>query len=103
MDVKQKLPVTVTDKSTLKALESVRQQRKTENVGGPSTSTEAQTARTTVDMSTTSNLVELGKREAQRLHEQMMQQIADDISDGTYSADVNVVAERVAEVLGDEN
>ena len=102
MDIKQKLPVTVTDKSTMKALESVRQQHKAENVGGPSTSTEAQTSRAKVDTSTTSNLVELGRREAQKLHEQMMQQIANDIADGSYSADVNVVAERVADVLGDE-
>jgi hypothetical protein len=32
----------------------------------------------------------------------MMQQLAEDISDGSYNADVNVVATRVAEVLGDD-
>jgi anti-sigma28 factor (negative regulator of flagellin synthesis) len=101
MDVKQKPPVTVTDRTNLKALESVRNQTKAENVGGASTSTEAPKTRKQVDTSTTSNLVELGKREAQRLHEQMMQQLAEDISDGSYNADVNVVAARVAEVLGD--
>lgn len=48
------------------------------------------------------SLVELGKRESKELHQRMIDRLRQDIANGTYTADLNVVAERVAEVLGTE-
>ena len=51
------------------------------------------------DLSNTARVVGVGRAEAMKLHQHELEQIAKDIESGTYSADLNLVAERVAQVL----
>ena len=60
----------------------------------------AKKAGASVDTGATQRLVESGQSEAMALHEAEIQQIATDIRTGSYSADLDVVAMRVAQVLG---
>ena len=53
----------------------------------------------TTDLSNTARVVDVGRAEAMKLHQHELEQIAQDIEAGTYSADLNLVAERVAQVL----
>lgn len=48
------------------------------------------------------NLIELGRREVEALHERMLTRLREDIASGDYSANMDVVAERVAEVLSED-
>lgn len=66
----------------------------------PKPTEEAQATTSAVDTSATSALVEVGREEAQRLHNEMLEDLRSAIASGSYQADMDVVAERVAEVLG---
>ena len=55
-----------------------------------------------VDTRATLELVEITQDEGLELHEKMLEQLRDRIASGNYTADLDVVAERVAEVLGPE-
>jgi anti-sigma28 factor (negative regulator of flagellin synthesis) len=97
MDIKK-----TTDSSNLAQLESAQRKRPTEIAESPSRSTEVSPDKPKVDTGQTVSLVELGKRESKELHQRMIDRLRQDIANGTYTADLNVVAERVAEVLGTE-
>jgi anti-sigma28 factor (negative regulator of flagellin synthesis) len=45
--------------------------------------------------------VEIGKNEARKHHEMLLSELREQIRSGTFQADMDVVAERVAEVLGE--
>ena len=53
----------------------------------------------TTDLSNTARVVGVGRAEAMKLHQHELERIAADIESGTYSADLNIVAERVAQIL----
>ena len=102
MDVKK--PSVAQSNATNRAnLESVRQKSQAGNTAAQqSQATDTTTPdKGTVDAGATLSLVELGREEAKALHERMITRLRDDIASGTYSPDMDVVSERVAEVLGD--
>lgn len=100
MDVKLTPPTTTTQKPALgveaiqnRAAEAQGAQKQSQRTDG---SVEARAA----DTSQTSGLQELGLVESRKLHEELIMRLRDDIRGGSYVADMDVVAERVAEVLG---
>lgn len=100
MDLKITPPATTTDRPLL-AVEPVKKQGQTaQTAPEQSRATDSTPATSQVDTSATSNLVELVRHDAQNIHTRMLEQLQTDISSGSYNADLDVVAERVAEVLG---
>ncbi len=82
------------------AVEAVRSQASQPQAGSqPSTRTD-DTQVSTADTSATSSLQELGKSEAHKLHQELLDRLRDEIKNGTYQPRLDVVAERVADVLG---
>jgi hypothetical protein len=53
-----------------------------------------------VDTSATQSLVQVGLQEALALHESELASLTEQIRTGAYSADPDILASRVAEVLG---
>ena len=51
--------------------------------------------------SATQSLVEISRHEARKQHELLLSELREQIRSGTFTADLDVVAERVAEVLAD--
>lgn len=103
MSMKVSPPITTTERPALRAetIRGVSDQSRTATTDAQSSPTSAPTqAAEAVDTSRTAGLVEVGRHEADQLHNDLIMQLRDQIRSGTYAADLDVVAERVAEVLG---
>ena len=102
MTTKSIPPTTTTDRPVL-SVEIARRGKRTEIVeGGKPISPEmTSNQRRAVDTSATQSLVEISRHEARKQHELLLTELRDQIRSGTFTADLDVVAERVAEVLAD--
>ena len=85
--------------SRLQATDTLRNRKPPAQVDNGSSAPTNKAADNTTDLSNTARVVDVGRAEAMKLHQTELKQIAQDIEAGTYSADINVVAERVAQVL----
>jgi anti-sigma28 factor (negative regulator of flagellin synthesis) len=101
MSTKSIPPTTTTDRPVL-SVEIAKRGKRTEIVeGGRPLANDVSKTRRSVDTSTTQSLVEIGKNEARKHHEMLLSELREQIRSGTFQADMDVVAERVAEVLGE--
>ena len=102
MSTKSIPPMTTTDRPVL-SVELARRGKRTEVVEGgkPISSETSSHQRSAVDTSATQSLVEISRHEARKQHELLLTELQDQIRNGTFESDLDVVAERVAEVLAD--
>ena len=70
------------------------------HIGKQSSNTDVSRPAPEADTSATSALEQMGRAEAQQLHQDMIARLREEIRNGTYEPQLDVVAERVAEVLG---
>lgn len=95
MDIKYTPPTTTAERPKLggdlvsKAVSARSPRPSTDTGAGPR-----------VDTRATESLVQTGRAEGRGLHERVVTELRDQIAKGTYTADLDVVAERVADVLG---
>ncbi len=99
MDMKITPPTTTTDRPVLAVPPAEHKSGGRAAVTGQQHSSTEGTQAPQVDTSATAELVELAKHEALANHERMLEQLQRDIASGDYNADLDVVAERVADVL----
>jgi len=101
MTTKSIPPSTTTDRPVL-SVEIAKRGQRTEIVeGGKPIGNPTTSSRRSVDTSATQSLVEISKHEARKHHEKLLTELREQIRNGTFQSDLDVVAERVAEVLGD--
>lgn len=103
MDIK-KTTIAQADTKQLARVESAQRNSRPERADASVSSTEVSSSqkKPEVDTGATMNLIELGRREVEALHERMLTRLREDIASGDYSANMDVVAERVAEVLSED-
>ena len=87
------------DSSRLQATDTLRNRKAPAQSDSGSSAPINKAADNTSDLSNTARVVGVGRAEAMKLHQAELQQIAKDIETGNYSADITVVAERVAQIL----
>jgi anti-sigma28 factor (negative regulator of flagellin synthesis) len=94
-----KMDIKNVEGSRTQAAETLRNRKAPAQTDSGSSAPTNKVADNTTDLSNTARVVGVGRAEAMKLHHAELQQIAQDIESGNYTADLNLVAERVAQIL----